>query len=339
VIPTKDRWGALSRLLECLDRQQADAAFEIVVIDDGSNAPPPASPVMRGRPVRVIRTPNGGRAAARNRGASDATGEILIFLDDDMHVAADFVARHIDAHSRSGRVILGPTPLPGDIEDTAFGRFRAWLDLRQAVAAVDDLSEVDGLSGANMSIARSAFERTGGFDERLTNPGCEDYAFHLRARRAGLITLYARAIPAWHDDEFRDLISYGRRQRVYAAGWVQLMALEPAVLEEAPRFRTFCFDNDVRLARYLALRRRSAVVAKAILHRARTVEFLYRIVPVLERMRAPDVLLRTVYLRILSLETFRGYSEGVRRYLRGQTPDAPRPSGGKRPATMGAGSG
>jgi glycosyltransferase involved in cell wall biosynthesis len=87
-----------TRLLAALDG--ADAAVEIVVLDDGSNDPAMAAKVadaigsMKLAARFVQLSANGGRAEGRNRLAAIARGRHLLFLDADMLPdAPDFLLR------------------------------------------------------------------------------------------------------------------------------------------------------------------------------------------------------------------------------------------------------
>lgn len=74
---------------------QSRAPTEIVVVDDGSTDR--SVEVARGYPVRLIEQSNSGVALARNRGAREATGEHVVFLDADDLLAPNFLERTMSA--------------------------------------------------------------------------------------------------------------------------------------------------------------------------------------------------------------------------------------------------
>jgi glycosyltransferase involved in cell wall biosynthesis len=55
--------------------------IEVVVVDDGS--PAPIAPWLANCPVSLVRQPNAGVSAARNRGLAETHGEFVVFLDAD----------------------------------------------------------------------------------------------------------------------------------------------------------------------------------------------------------------------------------------------------------------
>ncbi len=82
IVPTWNGAGKIKHCLAALHSQNFDRPFEIIVVNDGSTDD--TVEVAAGYPrVRVISQPNAGPAAARNRGAREALGDIVVFTDDD----------------------------------------------------------------------------------------------------------------------------------------------------------------------------------------------------------------------------------------------------------------
>ena len=100
IVPTRNKASFLARTLASLSRQDT-AAFEVVVVDDGSDDD--TREVARGfggdLDLRYIRRAHMGRAAARNAGVRSARGDLLIFCDDDRLATLGFVREHLEAHA------------------------------------------------------------------------------------------------------------------------------------------------------------------------------------------------------------------------------------------------
>src|SRR5438105_3126712 len=112
VIPTFNRRDRLVRVLDALDRQTADPkSFEVVVVDDGSKDGTfeLVRDQRRAYEIRAIRQENGGPARARNTGVDAASGELLIFIDDDVVPAPELVQEHLRSHeAEKDVVVMGP---------------------------------------------------------------------------------------------------------------------------------------------------------------------------------------------------------------------------------------
>lgn len=80
----------IRRLVQSLDAQTLKPV-EVIVVDDGSTD----GTAWRARyaSADVLSGPHRGAAAARNRGARRAKGEVLVFLDGDMAVSPSFIER------------------------------------------------------------------------------------------------------------------------------------------------------------------------------------------------------------------------------------------------------
>src|SRR5690606_9418837 len=99
VIPV---FNAASYLLETLASVQAQTypAIEVIAVDDGSVDE--SLDMLESFPgsIKIIRQQNSGPAAARNRGAQEASGRWIAFLDADDVWESDKIERQLAACSR-----------------------------------------------------------------------------------------------------------------------------------------------------------------------------------------------------------------------------------------------
>ncbi|MDN5874774.1 MAG: phosphoribosylformylglycinamidine synthase subunit PurQ, partial [Sinobacteraceae bacterium] len=80
----------MGRCVAAIARAQGDC--EILVVDDHSSDETAAVAAAQGARV-IVADCNAGCSAARNLGAANARGELLFFVDADVVVAADALAR------------------------------------------------------------------------------------------------------------------------------------------------------------------------------------------------------------------------------------------------------
>ena len=146
VLPVYNAEEYLSRCLDSLLGQTYENV-EVVAIDDGSadGSPSILDDYAARHPGRVVveHRPNGGAAAARNRGIELCSGEYLTFVDNDDWLDPDFVRTMAEVALSSGaevvccgyrrpdsegRILLEAVPRPGD----EWGRYvveAAWAKL------------------------------------------------------------------------------------------------------------------------------------------------------------------------------------------------------------------
>lgn len=199
VIPTYNRAERLSQLLACLTTQ-GDALARVVVCDDGSSDhTPQVARSFEGRlPIVYAWQENLGFRAgqARNLGIARAEGEVIVFVDDDVLVASDFVAQHVAAHAgasqpriavgyRSRAFLSSPPRTPISWDD---------FDDAEPDDCVSDLGpEGEGIAthptrwlyvySCNFSIRRTA--ETPRFDESFVGWGMEDIEYGYRLEKSG----------------------------------------------------------------------------------------------------------------------------------------------------------
>ncbi len=235
VIPTHNRLPILRQCLSALATQQYPRErMEVIVVADGCTdgtvaqlaaEPPPV-------PIRVIAQPPSGAAAARNRGADAARGEILLFLDDDVVASEALVAAHAQVHSRQGeRVVVGPylldPPVGTDYLQEALSGF--WRRLFEGMAIPGRNPQYKDFVSGNLSIRKETFLRINGFSEEFPGCGVEDYELGVRLLGAGVEWRFAPEARARHLETTELGRSLARNRRGGAAT-VTLVRLHPSLL-------------------------------------------------------------------------------------------------------------
>lgn len=203
IVTTFRRADPLKSALVSLLRQTY-RSMEIVVVSDG---PDPETERLSstfkpdGVPLHWVFHPeNRGLPAARNTGARVSSGEILLFLDDDVIAEPELVSVHIAHHLAVSpmRRIVVQSLATNKSEQASFSPLERFLNASwdaglDALAAEITKSEVDSVSdevqkqlsfGLNCSIRRELFEVTGGFQENLRDSD-EEMEFGLRLYLAG----------------------------------------------------------------------------------------------------------------------------------------------------------
>jgi peptidoglycan/xylan/chitin deacetylase (PgdA/CDA1 family) len=197
----------LCELLRALEKQ-TERDFEAIVVCDGQDPETrqASATFAVSYPVRwVFHTENLGLAAARNTGADSASGEYLLFLDDDVEPVPGLIAAHMAA--RAGAEAWPPLAVCGRIVEVRKEPFRSRTDefmqaaWEQSLEAAMPSSGSPPLSsigadaeraawfGLNCSIKKELFDRLGRFNPVMRSD--EEMEFGLRLYRNGVLTHYA----------------------------------------------------------------------------------------------------------------------------------------------------
>jgi O-antigen biosynthesis protein len=216
IIATHERPVSLARLLHSLGPQLVVGRHELIVAENGTQAPLRLEAELSSLPAPVSEMPDAkdqvtpihlhdsrpGKCRIQNRAISRAAGEILIFLDDDVSVTAEYVTAVEDFfdHYPQFAAMKGRI-LPLEDPWAKAGRMAPYLDL-PIVDHGDEVQEAKGVMGANMAFRASALRVVGLFDERL-GPGAagheEETEMSQRLRAAGLRIGYAPRALVFHE--------------------------------------------------------------------------------------------------------------------------------------------
>lgn len=213
VIPAYNYANTLRRAVESV-LSQLDEHSELIVIDDGSTDDTPQvvadlNEQFPGR-FRAIRQDNAGSAAVRNRGAEEARGRFLVFLDADDEMCSNalfFIRQHISRYPETQFIIGGHVSvfpngresrkMPDSLPETPLERVRAYL-----------LDKTLCLSNGACAMDREVFS-LGRYPEHFRNT--EDipvFAQVLANYRCSVLNAPLARIHK-HDDSLRHNLAYG----------------------------------------------------------------------------------------------------------------------------------
>jgi GT2 family glycosyltransferase len=334
VIPTYERAATLIETLRALTKvSYPRSQWEAIVVDDGSKPESLATITdwieRSDAPVRVLRQAHRGPAAARNWGAREAAGAVLIFLDNDCLVPPDFIGRHLHVlRTNPGSWVVGRLVHPQGLRSTPFGRYRddCWEAFHRSHPE-GQASETAGMTAANLALPASDFARLGGFDEGFSIASCEDWDLAWRARTTGIRVLYDPCNVALHNDWAVSLDQFCERQRLYSISDVLLWRKYG---EQSPRARLVRENGPVRwTADPPRLFLRKMVKRLLASHPGRAAVRLA--CAVAERVAPDSWSNRRTYELAVGIAIFRGVREGLVRY--GEAPVASRPAMAGGPAS------
>jgi len=213
IIPVYNGENTLGVLLDSLAAGNYGER-ELIVVDDGS--------IDRTReaaskyPARLLST--GGRrgpAAARNLGAKEAKGGVLLFLDADTVARPDLLCHIAERFTNEPQLVA----IVGYYDKVPwnrgkFARYKALMVhywFRNAAV----MESFETCCGA---IRREAFFKAGGFDESYIDADVEDYEFGYRVMEQGPIQVDHRMIVGHHFPSFsKNFRNYYRRSKLWMA--------------------------------------------------------------------------------------------------------------------------
>lgn len=203
VIPTLNREKELIDTIEkVLEDKYTD--FEVIVVDQTESHQPETADRLSELKERIelLAEPVKSLPHARNIGAAHASGDIILFLDDDIIPKPGLIAAHAQAYRDpkvggvGGRIVAAGDegkPEPERIVSiTPWGAFRDYFYATHA-------EEILTVRGANMSFRHDVYVKAGGFDENyIGNAMREETDFSFRVRNLGYKLVFEPKAEVFH---------------------------------------------------------------------------------------------------------------------------------------------
>ncbi len=190
IMPSHNRADRLEKALQAISAQVYPLELvDLVLVLDGcsdgsSEVVEKLKPTLPFK-ITVISQPQGGPARARNVGVRMASGNILLFIDDDVVASPQLITEHITFHLRDEKaVVLGTMSPPPAHQRPIWVRWEEQILLKQYA---------DMLAGkykptarqfytGNSSVARQWFLSTGEFDETFLRAEDIEFAYRMQSK-------------------------------------------------------------------------------------------------------------------------------------------------------------
>lgn len=239
VICTRDRPDDIVRCLASLPLQTRHAD-EIIVVDNASRDDRTRQAVITAG-ATYVREDRPGLDYARNTGVTTATGDLILFTDDDVLLDPSWIERMVAAFDAPDIGAVTGLVLPAELAAESQFMFERFWSFNHGYARRDvtkaeferyqgrELFPVWDLgAGASMAFRRSVFADLGLFDERLGagRSGCsDDSEYWYRLLHHGWTCRYEPSIVGYHYHR-ADIAGLSHQIRQYMRGHVAALFIQ-----------------------------------------------------------------------------------------------------------------
>lgn len=177
IIPAYNARASIGECLSSLGRQAiSPELYEIIVVDDGSTDN--TADMVANYDVNYIHQNNQGPASARNKGASLASGEIILFIDSDC-VPAHWWLEEMLKPFEQNAMVSGVKGAYRTVQKSITARF-AQAEFEDRYALLETHEYIDMVDTYSAAFNKKLFIEAGGFDETFPCANNEDTELSYR---------------------------------------------------------------------------------------------------------------------------------------------------------------
>jgi cellulose synthase/poly-beta-1,6-N-acetylglucosamine synthase-like glycosyltransferase len=213
IVPAYNVDTTIGACLDALRHQTAPREeYEIIVVDDGSTDQ--TRRIAESRGVKILTQPNRGAAAARNLGAQNACGDLLLFIDADSVPDARWieamVAPFADASiaGASGEKKTRQTNLVA-----RFTQFEYEFKYDRMVAH----GSIDFIDSSTAGYRRDVFLSSGGFDTTLMEAEDTELSYRLAERGHKMVLVRDAIVYHTHPESLPEFLRRKYRYAIWRA--------------------------------------------------------------------------------------------------------------------------
>lgn len=322
IIPTYNRQASLQRLLDSLALQTIGSSmFEVIVVEDGSAT-------RSGEDYKdkysfayeYVWQENQGATTARNNGAIKSTGNILVFIDDDVTISENALEALAEVYGKNPKIIaLGWIETCNTKNESTFTKVAVSLENRDLTRfkAADGNENFIECNTQLIAIGRQDFFDLGMFQDPTGGwPNWDDLDLGYRAHLAGFQFMRVGKAKGKHWDN--SLSDMGRTsQRWYRASKSAVLLFQKYP-ELQSSLKMYKDKTPVKLGKdepQLIARK----LVRGLTSSNASIKILELAVGIIENLYPKPELLLPMYRWIFGAYMYQGYQQGLREF--GLVPD------------------
>jgi glycosyltransferase involved in cell wall biosynthesis len=204
IVPVYNSKETLRHCLDALQNQTVPASsFEVIVVDDGSSdGSEDLNPLFPHFHFFFI--DHQGPSAARNYGAQNASGEIILFTDADCVPCVDWIEKMVAPFEQE--IIVGVKGTYLNNQHSLLARF-VQAEYESKYEHMKKEKYIDFIDTYSAGYRKDEFLKHGGFDTSFSTSSVEDQEFSFRMAKAGHQMVFvpqARVVHLCHSNNLKD---------------------------------------------------------------------------------------------------------------------------------------
>lgn len=207
IIPAYNAQETIAQAIEAVLAQDFIQPFELIIVDDGSLDPTPGI-IARYPAVRYIRQENAGPASARNHGAREARGRVLIFTDADCCPGPSWITKLMRGFLHNGVGVVAGSYGIANPRSLLARLIHAEIMFRHHKLMPE---YIRAFGSYNFAISKKLFMEVGGFNDRYRRASGEDNDLSYKIVARGELIYFCKDATVDHYHQ-EDLLGYLREQ-------------------------------------------------------------------------------------------------------------------------------